>query len=350
MTQTPLRCGFVAWLLVAAGVVPGLAMVTRPTVISKAPVAYPTKLRHCGDGSVVADFVIDRRGFVRNVRLVSCSCPEVEEAVVDALLRWRFIPGMVNGNPVNTRAEQPINFILGDDHEPNVPSWTIAPTAPAGAPPDFQYDHPPVLKLTLPAVYPRNLLKKWIEGAATIAFAVDPTGRPRHLVVVDASEPEFGAAAVSMMASWRMYPAKKGPVHCWAAVKMTQKFNTSDEDVSADDHLSDVVDALAENPCPILANPRLLDALPDLRYHPACEIPDEVASAGKPASAIVEIVIDRFGHAQVPAIVNATNDAFGWAAATAAGRWQFTVPMKNGKPVEVFARIPFIYNPPDAGR
>jgi TonB family protein len=346
MNHPILRLGIVAGLYLAAGAVPGFALDRAPLPTFKAEPVYPNKLRHIGDGKVVADFVVDTQGSVRDVRLVSCSCPEAEESVVDALLRWRFYPGMDRGRPVNTRMEIPIDFCLGDEHEPRILSWSIDPKAAPGAPPEFQYDQPPVLKLTLPAVYPRNLLEKGIEGSATIAFAVDPTGRPRHLVVIEASEPEFGAAAVAMMASWRMYPAKKGPVPCWAAVRMTQKFNKWDEDVSADDHVSDVVDALAEKPCPIVANPRLLDALPLLRYHPACEIPDEVVKAGAPASAVVEVVIDRYGHAQVPSVVIATNDALGWAAATAAGRWQFTVPMKNGKPVEVFARIPFVFNPP----
>jgi outer membrane biosynthesis protein TonB len=66
----------------------------------------------------------------------------------------------------------------------------------------------------------------------------------------------------------------------------------------------------------------------------------------------VEFVVDHAGHAQLPRIVSSTDPDFGWAAATAVGRWQFTIPTKEGKPVDVLVRVPLVYNPqipPSAG-
>ncbi len=56
--------------------------------------------------------------------------------------------------------------------------------------------------------------------------------------------------------------------------------------------------------------------------------------------------IDRAGRAQLPRVVSTTREDFGWAAATAVARWQFTPPTKDGKPVDVKARVPVSYTPP----
>ena len=70
-------------------------------------------------------------------------------------------------------------------------------------------------------------------------------------------------------------------------------------------------------------------------------MPDTTIRAGIAARAVVEIVIDRKGHPQASAVISSTQEDFGWAAATAAGRWQFAPPTRGGEPVDVRVRIPF---------
>jgi len=56
--------------------------------------------------------------------------------------------------------------------------------------------------------------------------------------------------------------------------------------------------------------------------------------------AVIEVLVDEDGHAWLPRIVSATDEAFGYAAVQAAA-WWFEPPMAGGKPVVVRARVPF---------
>jgi TonB family protein len=57
--------------------------------------------------------------------------------------------------------------------------------------------------------------------------------------------------------------------------------------------------------------------------------------------AVIEVLVDEDGHARLPRIVSATDEAFGYAAMQAAAAWWFEPPMAGGKPVVVRARVPF---------
>ena len=61
----------------------------------------------------------------------------------------------------------------------------------------------------------------------------------------------------------------------------------------------------------------------------------------------IEFIIDNTGHAQLPRIVTSTRDDFGWAAATAVSRWQFTAPTMNSQPVDVLVTVPIEFSPPE---
>ncbi len=61
---------------------------------------------------------------------------------------------------------------------------------------------------------------------------------------------------------------------------------------------------------------------------------------------MVEFFIDRDGRAQLPRVLDAPDEGLAWAAATAVSRWQFTPPLRGGKPVDVRATVPVDFNPP----
>ncbi len=316
---------------------------------------FPFKMHFCDDERALFLIVVTPQGNAEDIRMLQSSRPDVESPFVDALLNWRFQPGRKAGEPVSMPMELPVGVTVLHStqfsyaHTPPV-GWGPPPRALAGLPIQFQYDQAPMPYLTCAAVYPRELLEQNIEGWATIAFTIDPTGRPRQFMVAEASRPEFGPPTMAMMATWQFSSPRREGSPCWAAVRMKQVFDLNDEDVGTDDNTERVLRALRKDPCPVVGSIGQLDAAPTPRYRPAPIVPHEVVKAGAPARAVIEIIIDRDGHAQLPRIVSATRDDFGWAAATAAGRWHFTVPTKNGDPVDVFARIPFEYSPPTGPR
>jgi TonB family protein len=50
--------------------------------------------------------------------------------------------------------------------------------------------------------------KRGISGSAAVAGLIDSTGRMRDVVVLRASQPEFGEAAAESLRGWEFLPAR----------------------------------------------------------------------------------------------------------------------------------------------
>ncbi|MCP5517693.1 MAG: energy transducer TonB [Verrucomicrobiales bacterium] len=85
----------------------------RPELIAAVSPVYPAALRKAGvEGSVSVVFVLDEAGHVEDPRVERSSRTEFEKPALDALRKWRFRPGMKDGQPVRTFMRQPIRFTL----------------------------------------------------------------------------------------------------------------------------------------------------------------------------------------------------------------------------------------------
>ena len=162
---------------------------------------------------------------------------------------------------------------------------------------------------------------------------------------MSASLPEFGAAAAAMIEAWTFEPATKCGKPCWAILRKEQVFDGYGGDFPLNDSADRLLSILRRNPCPILLITNDLDSPLKGRFLPPPVVPPSVRAAKARTEALIEFIVDHAGHAQLPRIVSADNPDFGWAAATAVGRWQYTQPTKNGRPVDVFARVPIVFSP-----
>ncbi len=82
---------------------------------------YPTDAQSAGiKGVVVAEIVIDPSGNVADAKIVQ-SIPLLDEAALQAVRNWRFVPSVVNGEAVPVRMNVTVNF-------------TLPPTAPSPPP------------------------------------------------------------------------------------------------------------------------------------------------------------------------------------------------------------------------
>lgn len=68
---------------------------------------------------------------------------------------------------------------------------------------------PKVIKQEMPG-YPSALAGQKVQGTASVRFFVDQSGRVRLPQVVDATVPEFGAAALAAVSQWRYESPKIG--------------------------------------------------------------------------------------------------------------------------------------------
>jgi TonB family protein len=58
----------------------------------------------------------------------------------------------------------------------------------------------------------------------------------------------------------------------------------------------------------------------------------------------IEFIVGADGRVHYPRIVSATQEDFGWAAATAIAQWQFQPPTKDGKHVDVRMTVPVLFD------
>jgi protein TonB len=72
--------------------------------------------------------------------------------------------------------------------------------------------------------YPSSLLVREVEGSATIRVLVGTDGRVREAIVVSATHPDFGRAAIRQaLKAWRFKPATRGndAVEDWVTIPIT---------------------------------------------------------------------------------------------------------------------------------
>jgi protein TonB len=85
----------------------------RPELLSAAPPTYPDSLRKTRvEGSVTLVFVLDETGRVLDPRVESSTHKDFEAPALEAIRKWKFKPGIKDGQPVRAFLRQPIRFRL----------------------------------------------------------------------------------------------------------------------------------------------------------------------------------------------------------------------------------------------
>lgn len=83
----------------------------RPEPVSQTPPVYPPELRKARIAGVVTlVFVLNEEGRVEDARVENSTRPEFEKPALDAIRKWRFRPGVRDGQPVRTYIRQPLRF------------------------------------------------------------------------------------------------------------------------------------------------------------------------------------------------------------------------------------------------
>jgi protein TonB len=83
----------------------------RPEAVSQVAPTYPAELRKAKiEGLVTLIFVLDENGRVDDPRVETSSRPEFEKPALEAIRKWRFSPGMKDGQPVRTYIRMPVRF------------------------------------------------------------------------------------------------------------------------------------------------------------------------------------------------------------------------------------------------
>lgn len=83
----------------------------QPEVMASVAPVYPAAMRKAKiEGSVTLIFVLNADGRVEDARVDRSSRPEFEKPALDAVRKWKFKPGMKDGEAVSTYMKLPIRF------------------------------------------------------------------------------------------------------------------------------------------------------------------------------------------------------------------------------------------------
>lgn len=97
----------------SGGVVPPTRLSAQPRVVELPQIPYPPDARRAGvEGRVVLLLRIDASGAVTAVRVVEAPAPSLAAAALDGARRFRFTPGLAEGEPVETEIRFTYTFVL----------------------------------------------------------------------------------------------------------------------------------------------------------------------------------------------------------------------------------------------
>jgi TonB family protein len=318
----------------------------RPKPISQAAPIYPYAMSAAGlMGSVAVEFIINAQGNVENAFVVKSNNPWFERPAVDAIMKWKFTPGEIDGRPIKVRAMQLIEFSLDYGRQADG-LWRVTKGKNHQTlPPDYQWETAPVPINTRYPVYPFEPLKAGKTGKVAITYVVGTNGRVSQAKVTSATVPEFGEAVLAMIDAWQFTPPKrKDGTPCSALVGGEYEFKPNGRgDVPVSDETKDLLRALEKKPESILTMNDLDKPLKPLSRRPPV-YPSGLKQIGQDGEATIEFLIDKNGDAQLPWVVTSSASEFGYAAAQAVATWRFEVPRKGGKPVFVRTRIPIEFS------
>ncbi len=87
--------------------------VSAPTLVYKVDPEYSEEARKAKfQGTVVLYIEINERGLPQNPRVIQALGMGLDEKAIEAVMKWRFRPGYLNGKPVTVSAQVDVNFRL----------------------------------------------------------------------------------------------------------------------------------------------------------------------------------------------------------------------------------------------
>lgn len=195
---------------------------------------FPAMVRYEGvvEGAVALAVSRNASGEPQDILVLSATNRGLGEAAVDAVRQWRFAPTDAGRSPAARtvrlafRLQGVVVLPYGKNHQSELTAEQTGTQLRRDVRvPQLQAlaRQPKALAQPMPA-YPAALVARGEEGTASVRFYVDEDGRVRLPEVLEASAPEFGAAAVAAVAQWRYEPPTHGGRTVVAADNWAFKF------------------------------------------------------------------------------------------------------------------------------
>lgn len=198
---------------------------------------FPPFLRQAGvlQGTVVAAIARAPAGKADDVLVLESTDPRFTDATLEAIHEWRFRPL----DPKIATAEESVpvvRFLFSTGSVSVVPltasgrtgtRHSIRADTPVELPNFSHLDQTPALLHSPSPEFPTTLRGRVTQGMVVVKYFIDLTGRVRLPVVVFATEPELGTAALTAMKQWRYDPPRIDGKPVIALERHSFSFNVS---------------------------------------------------------------------------------------------------------------------------
>jgi len=172
----------------------------RPKLIHRVNPIYPPQALKSGiQGRIAITAVTDENGDVVKATVVPglVRLPLLEASALEAIRQWKYEPFLQEGKPVPVEFTVIANFRLNGDKNPDNNPIPAA-------------ERPKLVQRVAPK-YPREALKKHIQGEVRLHLRIDETGAVIAVKPVkdQQADPYLATAAAAAVAQWRYEPYLK---------------------------------------------------------------------------------------------------------------------------------------------
>lgn len=318
----------------------------RVVVQPKRPASVPRDLQR---GRVIIGFDVEPDGSAGGIKVMASSSSIFDDPAVESLRHSSFLPARRRGSPVRAHMTMEVSFRFSEDRRRGQKMDTGMELL-RGSVQDSQagYDVTAKPKAVARPIYPFALLANRTSGSARVVFEVSPAGRVVETRVESATVPDFGQAVIAMLDTSEFEPAQRDGNPVASVLMIEQRFDpATGGDARLDKGVLDLLAAERSGHRRIVELNQLDAALKPVSRRPPV-YPSALRNSGESGEALIEFLVDESGQVQLPRIIKASSDAFGFAAVQAISDWRFSVPTKDGKPVVARARVPVQFKTPAA--
>lgn len=211
-----------------------------------------------------------------------------------------------------------------------------------GGPAITRPDAPPQPREQPAPEYPLKLKEQRIVGSAQLQGVIDENGDVRDLVIVEATQEEFGRAAVAAVSRWKYAPAQKAGRPCAVIVGLPVSFALTAEDLAELDARR-AKEALPPGPATLTIEE--VDDWPVLRKEISPKTPARLEQERRTGQATMAFIVDEQGTPRDVHALVTTHAECAAAAAAVIRQWRFKPGHKTGRPVRTAIEATLVFFP-----
>lgn len=288
---------------------------------------------------VMAEVTIDEEGRPRSPVILQSTHPLYNQAMIDGILQTSFRPGLRDGRPAAIKTLARVRFAAGNGDRDLLEFDSPKKKAEGNVPAHLRFEQPPKSINVVIPVHPYALLQKGVEGSAELLAMIDDQGRVVATHVVSCTHAEFGQALAAACEWYVFKPGLRNGRPASGLVQLGHQFTLPVG------HAGLGLARMEKRGGKAIVDGGALDHPLKVISRVAPMHPLSLLKRKEPGRAVVEALIDEEGRVQVPRVVSADEEAFGFSAMQAIAQWRFEPPMKDGQPAIVRVRLPFQFAP-----